>query len=121
MELKIYYKVNRLLQTYKARKVKIMNLRQERNAFNYDEERVKLITKEVNNLNYYQQKIKNGLLILNESEREIIYKRYMDLDYIFKDMLGLGIDLNKSYALLSKEYKNAMSKLKSWEDGKELY
>ena len=55
--------IERLLQTYKARKVKIMTLKQERNVFNYDEERVKLITKEVNELNYYQQKIKNGLLI----------------------------------------------------------
>lgn len=61
-----------------------MTLKQEKNAFNYDDERVKFIIKEVNELNYYQQKIKNGLLILNESEREIIYKRYMDLDYIFK-------------------------------------
>ena len=113
--------IERLLQTYKARKVKIMTLKQERNVFNYDEERVELITKEVNELNYYQQKIKNGLLILNESEREIIYKRYMDLDYIFKSMLGLGRDLNKSYALLRQEYKNAMAKLKRWEDGKELY
>ena len=40
-----------------------MTLKQEKNAFNYDEERVKLITKGVNEVNYYQQKIKNGLLI----------------------------------------------------------
>lgn len=40
----------------------MMTLKQEKNTFNYDDERVKFIIKEVNELNYYQQKIKNGLL-----------------------------------------------------------
>lgn len=109
------------LEKYKIRSVRIKTLKEERNVFSYDKERVRKINKEINELNYYQQKVKNGLLILKENEREIIHKRYMDLDYQFKSSYRLAQDLYTSYSLLRAQYNSAIKKLEDLDTGRGLH